>query len=123
MERAFGNRRGFTLIEIIAVLTVLGILAAVAVPRYQDMLEEAKRSAAKGAVAAGMSALTMGYSIYLLNSAYAKTPAQVCSEVALDGGPAASFNVVCTGDDWSINSSMITGTYDDKSFSAVWPRP
>lgn len=36
------DQKGFTLVEIIAVLVILGILAAVAVPKYFDMQEQAE---------------------------------------------------------------------------------
>jgi prepilin-type N-terminal cleavage/methylation domain-containing protein len=46
------SRRGFTLIELIAVLVVLAILSGVALPKYFDYREKAQISAAQGARAA-----------------------------------------------------------------------
>jgi len=47
-KRITRNRRGFTLIELIAVIVVLAILAGVALPKYFDYAARAKEAACKG---------------------------------------------------------------------------
>lgn len=56
----FGNDHGFTLLEIIAVLVILSILAVVAVPKYFDLQEQARDKAIQVAMAEGIGRIN-GY--------------------------------------------------------------
>ena len=56
-----GNQKGFTLIELVMIIVILGILAAVAIPKYQDLSDEAKEAAARGSLGAVRSAITIYY--------------------------------------------------------------
>lgn len=90
MERK--KEKGFTLIEIIAVLVILGILAAVAVPKFSNMQKEAKKKAAQSLIAGVQSGLSLKYSEELLkydgnidNAWSALTDGDCNTYVTLDG--------------------------------------
>lgn len=51
------NERGFTLIELIIVMVVLGIMAALAIPKFFNLSEDAKYSAVQGALGGVRSAV------------------------------------------------------------------
>ncbi|PIS47570.1 MAG: general secretion pathway protein GspG [Elusimicrobia bacterium CG08_land_8_20_14_0_20_51_18] len=56
------NKKGFTLIELMIVVAIIGILAAVAVPKFADLINKSKEGATKGALSAVRGALQVYYS-------------------------------------------------------------
>ena len=99
-KRIFRNQKGFTLIEIIAVLVILGILAAVAVPKYLDLVGESKKKAAVGQVAEMKATLNLAYAKFYIREEKAPTAAEAVTEAGFTSGTAA--NVGTAPDIWNV---------------------
>lgn len=114
------NQQGFTLIEIIAVLVILGILAAVAIPKYNNLQDQAAIKGAEGILAGAMSALSMQYSKALLDGG--ALPAADCSTTALS--ITGDYNVGCAGAlDTSVTITVTHSKFTSVNVTRVWDSP
>ncbi|MDT8285654.1 MAG: prepilin-type N-terminal cleavage/methylation domain-containing protein [Elusimicrobiales bacterium] len=55
------SKKGFTLIELMIVVAIIGILAAIAIPKFADLINKSKEGATKGALSSVRSAINVYY--------------------------------------------------------------
>ena len=111
------KEKGFTLIELMIVVAIIGILAAVAIPKFGNLISKAKEAKTKGNLGAIRSAITIYYGQYegtaptVLGSALVTTymkelPAGEIPYVDTDGGGTSD-----TSYSWVADAAAVASTY------------
>lgn len=106
-------RTPFTLVEIVAVLIVLAVLTAVAVPKYYDLTASARTKAIDGAIAQGLSLCTLSYAKATLDAGGEPTLDQVMTALGtptVEGDFTLTFAKNSGNDGITVGASGKTGT-------------
>ena len=110
------KKNGFTLIELIIVMVILGIMAAVAVPRYLDSISNAEESAEDAVISAIRSGLKAAANDSLYTNGRASWPTNPFNALSeKPAGYSQDLNDADTDGEWTFSNGRITHQRADNS--------
>ena len=118
MRNSIKNEKGFTLIELVMVIVILGILAATAIPKFVDLKGSAETSAAAGVTGALAANITILHANYLIKGGTIYSISDV-ADVDTSGITLAGSGTTITTTDIGDSSSTHTWTYTPPASGAA----
>jgi prepilin-type N-terminal cleavage/methylation domain-containing protein len=110
------KKNGFTLIELIIVMVILGIMAAVAVPRYLDSISNAEQSAEDAVISAIRSGLKQAANDSLYTNGRATWPTNPFDALSeKPSGYSTSETDAAVDGEWTFSDGRITHQRADNS--------